>query len=154
MTCGYPNISKFLDNAGNKDSKVTGKMKTGLAPGKIIDGKLIRRGTWWPNIAQAVSTQTKYPEAAYLLLQWANSPSIFTWMVGNPAGYYDPFQLSDWKDPVVVDSYHQYGVDNLQQHHRSLGAVRQHERQQRLHDLAGATTSRPWPPARRPPRRP
>lgn len=114
MTCGYPNISKFQDNPGNKDSKVTGKMKTGLVPGKIINGKLIRRGTWWPNIAHAVSTQTKYPEASYLLLQWANSPSIFTWMVGNPAGYYDPFQISDWKDPVVVNSYHQYGVDNLQ----------------------------------------
>ena len=114
MTCGYPNISKFQDNAGNKDSKVTGKMKTGLVPGKVINGKLIRRGTWWPNICHAVSSQTKYPEASYLMLQWADSPSIFTWMVGNPAGFYDPFQLSDWKDPIVVDSYHQYGVDNLQ----------------------------------------
>ena len=65
-------------------------MKTGLVPGKIINGKLIRRGTWWPNIAQAVSTQTKYPEAAYLTLQWGNSAQMFGWMVGNPAGFYVP----------------------------------------------------------------
>jgi len=34
MTCGYPNISKFQDNPNNKDSKVTGKMKTGLVPAR------------------------------------------------------------------------------------------------------------------------
>ena len=113
MTCGYPNITKFQDNPNNKDSKVTGKMKTGLVPGKLINGKLIRRGNWWPNIAQAVSSQSKFAEASYLLLQWAGSNSIFTWMTGNPAGYYDPFQLSDWKDPVVVNSYHPYQVENL-----------------------------------------
>jgi multiple sugar transport system substrate-binding protein len=114
MSCCYPNVTKFQDNVNNKDSVVTGKMKTGLVPGKVINGKLIRRGNWWPNIAQAVSSQTKYPEASYLTLQWGNSPSLFTWMVGNPAGYYDPFQTSDWTDPIVVGSYHQYQVDNLQ----------------------------------------
>jgi multiple sugar transport system substrate-binding protein len=113
MTCAYPNVTKFQDNPNNKDSVVTGKMKTGLVPGKVINGKLIRRGAWWPNIAHAVSSQSKYPEAAYLFLQWGGSPSIFTWMVGNPAGFYDPFQLSDWKDPVVVESYHPYQVENL-----------------------------------------
>ena len=114
MSCCYPNVTKFQDNVNNKDSVVTGKMKTGLVPGKVINGKLVRRGNWWPNIAQAVSSQTKYPEASYLTLQWGNSPSLFTWMVGNPAGYYDPFQTSDWTDPIVVGSYHQYQVDNLQ----------------------------------------
>ena len=114
MTCGYPNISKFQDNKDNKDSIVTGKMKTGLVPGKLINGKLVRRGTWWPNICHSVSSQTKYPDASYLLLQWGGSNSIFTWMVGNPAGFYDPFQVNDWKDPIVINSYHQYGVDNLQ----------------------------------------
>jgi multiple sugar transport system substrate-binding protein len=114
MSACYPNVTKFQDNPNNKDSVVTGKMKTGLVPGKVINGKLVRRGNWWPNIAQAVSSQTKYPEASYLTLQWGNSPSLFTWMVGNPAGYYDPFQTSDWVDPIVVDSYHPYQVENLQ----------------------------------------
>lgn len=113
ITCAFPNMPKFLDNAGNPDSKVTGKLRTGLAPGRIVDGKLIRRTVWWPNITLAVSTQTKYPEAAYLWMQWAGSPSMFTFMVGNPAGYYDPFQVSDFKDPVVVASYHDYHVPTM-----------------------------------------
>lgn len=113
MTCGYPNISKILDNPDNKDSKVVGKMKTGLVPGKMVNGKLIRRGTWWPSIAHAVSSQSKYPEAAYLLLQWASSAHIEPWMVGNPAGYYDPYMASDWTDPIVTGSYKKYGMDNL-----------------------------------------
>ena len=114
MSACYPNVTKFQDNPNNQDSKIVGKMKTGLVPGKVINGKLIRRGTWWPNIAQAVSTQTKYPEAAYLTLQWGNSAQMFGWMVGNPAGYYDPFQTTDWTDPTVVASYHPYQVENLQ----------------------------------------
>jgi multiple sugar transport system substrate-binding protein len=113
ITCAFPNMPKFLDNAGNPDSKIVGKLRTGLAPGRIVDGKLIRRTVWWPNITLAVSTQTKYPEAAYLFLQWAGSASMFTFMVGNPAGYYDPFQVSDFKDPVVVGSYHEYHVPTM-----------------------------------------
>jgi len=113
ITCAFPNMPKFLDNPGNPDSQIVGKLRTGLAPGRIVDGKLIRRTVWWPNITLAVSTQTKYPEAAYLFLQWADSPSMFTFMVGNPAGYYDPFQVSDFKDPVVVGSYHEYHVPTM-----------------------------------------
>ena len=64
--------------------------------------------------AGGLHRRSKYPEASYLLLQWANSPCIFTWMVGNPAGYYDPFQLSDWKDPIVVEQLPPVRVDNLQ----------------------------------------
>jgi multiple sugar transport system substrate-binding protein len=113
ITCAFPNMPKYLDNPGNEASKIVGKIRTGLAPGRIIDGKLIRRTVWWPNITLAVSTQSKYPEAAYLWMQWANSPSMFTFMVGNPAGYYDPFQISDFKDPVVVGSYHEYHVPTM-----------------------------------------
>lgn len=113
ITCAFPNMPKFLDNPDNADSQVVGKLRTGLSPGRIIDGKLIRRTVWWPNITLAVSTQSQYPEAAYLFLQWADSPSMFTFMVGNPAGYYDPFQKSDFEDPVVVGSYHDYHVPTM-----------------------------------------
>jgi len=113
VTCAYPNMPKFLDNPKNPDSKVVGKLRTGLAPGRIINGKLIRRTVWWPNITLAVSSQTKYPEAAYLFLQWADSSPMFTFMVGNPAGYYDPFQKQNFTDPVVVGSYHEYHVPTM-----------------------------------------
>jgi multiple sugar transport system substrate-binding protein len=113
ITCAFPNMPKFLDNPDNPDSTIAGKLRTGIAPGRIIDGALIRRTVWWPNITFAVSTQTKYPEASYLFLQWGGSPSLFTFMVGNPAGYFDPFQVSDFKDPVVVASYHEYHVPTM-----------------------------------------
>ena len=137
MTCGYPNITKFLDNPTNKDSKVTGKMKTGLVPGKVINGKLIRRGTWWPNIAQAVSSQSKYPEASYLLAP-----------VGKLALH---LHLDDRQPRRLlrsVPAQRLEGPDRGRQlpplpggepakHDRPLGAVHQHERQQRLHPGVG-----------------
>ncbi len=113
VTCAFPNMPKFLDNPDNADSKIVGKLRTGLAPGRIIDGKLIRRTVWWPNITLAVSTQSMYPEASYLFLQWAGSSPMFTFMVGNPAGYYDPFQTQNFTDPVVVASYHEYHVPTM-----------------------------------------
>jgi multiple sugar transport system substrate-binding protein len=110
ITCAFPNMPKFLDNPGNKDSKIVGKIRTGLAPGRIINGKLIRRAVWWPSIGHGVAANTKYPEAVYLFLQWASSGRIYTWMTGNPAGYYDPVHVTDFKDPVVVGSYHAYHI--------------------------------------------
>ena len=105
MGCMYPNAPKYLDNPDNPDSKIVGKMRSGLTPGRIHDGKLIRRPVWWPNLTLAVSTQSEYPDAAYLTLQWLDSPSIYTWMTGNPAGYFDPFQVTDFEDPAVIASY-------------------------------------------------
>jgi len=103
-------MPKFLDNPGNKDSKIVGKIKTGLAPGRIVNGKLIRRSVWWPSIGHGVAANSKYAEATYLALQWASSGKIYTWMTGNPAGYYDPVHVSDFRDPVVVGSYHDYHI--------------------------------------------
>jgi multiple sugar transport system substrate-binding protein len=110
ITCAFPNMPKFLDNPGNKDSKIVGKIKTGLAPGRIVNGKLIRRSVWWPSIGHGVAANSKYAEATYLALQWASSGKIYTWMTGNPAGYYDPVHVSDFRDPVVVGSYHDYHI--------------------------------------------
>jgi multiple sugar transport system substrate-binding protein len=113
MACMYPNAPKFLDNPDNPDSKVVGKMRSGLQPGRVFDGKLIRRAVWWPNIAMGVSGQSKYPEASYLFLQWLSSPSIYSWMTGNPAGYYDPFLVSDLETPTVIASYKEWHIPTI-----------------------------------------
>jgi multiple sugar transport system substrate-binding protein len=105
MSSMYPNAPKFLDNPDNPDSVVVGKMRSGVQPGRVIDGVLVRRVVWWPNIGMAVSSQTAYPEASYLFLQWLSSAHIYSWLVGNPAGYYDPFLVSDLETPSVVSSY-------------------------------------------------
>jgi len=110
ITCAFPNLPKFLDNPDNKDSKIVGKIRTGISPGRIVNGKLIRRTVWWPSIGHGVAANAKYPEAVYLFLQWASSGQIYSWMTGNPAGYYDPVHVSDFKDPTVIASYHPYHI--------------------------------------------
>ncbi len=115
ITAAFPNMPKFLDNPANPDSKVVGKLASGVTPGRIIDGKLVRRTVWWPNVTLGVSGRSQCPEAAYLFLQWANSPSIYPWMVANPAGFMDPFQVTDFEDPIVISSYHEYQVESYKQ---------------------------------------
>lgn len=59
MTCAFSNLPKFLDNAGNKDSAVTGKIGSMLPPGREIDGKLISRSVLWFSLTGMVSAQSK-----------------------------------------------------------------------------------------------
>jgi multiple sugar transport system substrate-binding protein len=111
MTCAFSNLPKFLDNAANKDSAVTGKIGSMLPPGRDVDGKLISRSVLWLNLSASVSSQAKNPEACYLLLQWLGSARIYAWMTANPGGYFDPFRLSDFADPLVRQTYHDYHMD-------------------------------------------
>ncbi|MDP3523448.1 MAG: sugar ABC transporter substrate-binding protein, partial [Hoeflea sp.] len=92
-------------------SKVTGLVGSHLPPGREIDGSLIRRTVLWLNLSASVSSQSKHPEASYLLLQWLGSSRIYSWMTANPGGYFDPFQLSNFADPLVRQTYHDYHMD-------------------------------------------
>ncbi|NIN01825.1 MAG: extracellular solute-binding protein [candidate division Zixibacteria bacterium] len=104
----FQNWSKFGETP---DKPITyGKVRSFGSPGRMIDGKLIRRTVWWPAIGKAIATGTKYPEAAYLLLQWLTSGKVFTYVVANPAGYLDPCRVTDFKDPQVIKSYKPYNV--------------------------------------------
>jgi multiple sugar transport system substrate-binding protein len=111
MTCAFSNLPKFLDNAANEGSKVTGKVGSHLPPGREIDGNLIRRTVLWLNLTACVSSQSEHPEVAYLLLQWLGSSRIYSWMTANPGGYFDPFQLKNFSDPLVRQTYHDYHMD-------------------------------------------
>ncbi len=111
MTCAFSNLPKFLDNPGNKDSKVTGKVGSFLPPGREVDGGLVRRSVLWLNLSASVSSQAKAPEACYAFLQWLGSARIYAWMTANPGGYFDPFRLSDFADPLVRQTYHDYHMD-------------------------------------------
>lgn len=111
LTCAFSNLPKFLDNAANKDSVVTGKLNSMLPPGREIDGRLISRSVLWLNLSASVSAQAKNPEACYVFLQWLGSSRIYAWMTANPSGYFDPFHLSDFSDPLVRQTYHAYHMD-------------------------------------------
>jgi multiple sugar transport system substrate-binding protein len=111
LTCAFSNLPKFLDNPGNKDSAVTGKIGSMLPPGRDIEGKRISRSVLWLNLSASVSSQAKNPEACYVFLQWLGSSRIYAWMTSNPGGYFDPFRLSDFSDPLVRQTYHAYHMD-------------------------------------------
>lgn len=111
ITCAFSNLPKFLDNAGNTGSVVTGKVGSMLPPGREIDGKIVSRSVLWFSLTGMVSAQSQYPEVAYLLLQWLGSSRIYSWMTANPGGYFDPFRLSDFTDPLVRETYHGYHMD-------------------------------------------
>jgi multiple sugar transport system substrate-binding protein len=115
MTCAFSNLPKFLDNPANSGSQVTGKIGSMLPPGRVIDGGLVSRSVLWFSLTGMVSAQSRAPEAAYLLLQWLGSARIYAWMTANPAGYFDPFRLSDFSDPLVRQTYHDYHVAVLRE---------------------------------------
>ena len=107
ITCAFSNMPKFLDNSA---TKVGGKLASALPPGAKIGDKLVRRSVLWFNEMAMVSSQSKYPEASYLFLQWLGSSRIFSWLSANPAGYFDPFQLANLDDPLVIETYKPYHV--------------------------------------------
>ncbi len=115
ITCAYPNMPKFLDTQKAPDwlgveSKVYQKLRSGVSPGRVINGTLVRRTVWWPSIGHGVASNGKYTEAAYLLLQWASSGKVSSWLTANPAGYYDPWKIPHFKDPYVIGSYKDWHI--------------------------------------------
>lgn len=110
-TVAVGNLSKFLDNVDNPDSKpIHGKVVSATAPGRLINGNLLRRTVWFPNVGHQVASSSKYPEAAYLVLQWASDGLISSWLTANPAGYYDPCRIPHLEDPLLVAKYHPYNM--------------------------------------------
>ena len=109
----FSNCPKFLDTVtedGSPATAVTGKMGSFLPPGHQFGDDLVRRSTIYLGNNGGVSTQSQYQEAAYLWLQWSGSTRIFSLLTGNPGGFFDPFQLANFQDPLVIQSYHDYHV--------------------------------------------
>jgi multiple sugar transport system substrate-binding protein len=113
----FSNVTKFIV-AGSALDKGYGKyIRTAVAPGRMIGGKLIRRTAIYQNNQFVVNafSDSKVHEAAYLVLQWLSSKHIFDWLTGNPAGYMDPNRVSALNDPLVRASYQPYACDELKQ---------------------------------------
>jgi multiple sugar transport system substrate-binding protein len=113
MSCAFPNMPKLLDNPANDNSRVTGRLASAKAPGREVEGRTVSRSVLWLNLTASISAQTGHAEAAYLLLQWLGSSRIYSWMTANPAGYFDPFQLANFSDPLVQESYHAYHIQTI-----------------------------------------
>ncbi len=114
----YTNLAKFYDRIkpdGTKSTPMSGEMGAFLPPGRIFGDDLVRRSVIYYNINAEVSSQSQNKEAAYLFLQWLSSTRTFSWMSGNPGGYFDPFQVANFNEPYVIETYHDYLVPVIQE---------------------------------------
>lgn len=113
----FSNVTKFIQKGSALDKGFGKYIRTAVAPGRHVNGKLVRRSGIYQNnqfIVNAFSDSTLH-EAAYLVLQWLSSRHIFDWLTGNPAGYMDPNRVSALDDPLVRSSYKPYACDELKQ---------------------------------------
>jgi multiple sugar transport system substrate-binding protein len=115
MASVFSNVTKFITKGSPLDKGFGDKIRTALAPGRMVDGQLVRRPVIYFNAQFGVNafSDSKMHEAAYLALQWAGSGPIFSWMAGNPAGYFDPHGNSQFDDPLVRGSYKPYAATAL-----------------------------------------
>lgn len=118
MMATFTNFPKFNDQIGENGeptSAVVGKIGSFLPPGKLFGSNLVRRSTLYLGNNGSVSSQSQYKEAAYLFLQWTGSTRIFTWLTANPGGFFDPFQLANFEDPLVIQTYKDYHVPAIRE---------------------------------------
>lgn len=114
----YTNVAKFVDrfnDDGTPANPAAGMLSAYAPPGVQHDGGLVRRSVIYYNITGTVSSQAQNAEAAYLFLQWLSSTRTYSWMTGNPAGYFDPFQKANFEEPLVQETYHDYMMDAIRE---------------------------------------
>ena len=115
-TAIYTNLVKFGDGYnpdGTPKSKATGMINSHLPVGRRFGDKINRRSVLYYHITAWISSKSEYPEAAYLFMQWLSSTRTYTWMAGNPGGYFDPMQQANFKEPLVAATYHDYSMRSI-----------------------------------------
>jgi multiple sugar transport system substrate-binding protein len=115
MSCTFANVTRYIRRGSPLDKGYGQFLRTSLAPGRRVGGRLVRRSIVYYNAQYGVNAfaDPKRHEAAYLVLQWASGAHVFSWMVGNPAGYYDPNRAYTLDDPAVRELYQPYAADEL-----------------------------------------
>ena len=115
MASMFSNCTKFIVKGSPLDKGFGQYIRTELAPGRMIGGKLVRRPVIYFNANFAINAfaNKALHEAAYLVLQYCSSGRISAWYTGNPAGYFDPNRVLQLNDPLVRASYKPYACDEL-----------------------------------------
>jgi multiple sugar transport system substrate-binding protein len=109
----FPNVTKITPGNPDLDKGFGKYLRTTVQPGRIVNGKLIRRVAIHYNISYGVNNfaPKKNHEAAYLFLQWAGGARMYTYLTANPGGYQDPHHTISLSDPLVRKSYKPYTID-------------------------------------------
>ena len=104
----FANCTKLIVPSNKQLDKGFGKtLRTDVQPGRMVNGKLVRRVVIHYNISYGVNafSPKSHHEAAYLFLQWAGGARMYTYLTAKPAGYQDPHHTYSLNDPLVVASY-------------------------------------------------
>lgn len=115
MASMFSNCTKFITKGSPLDKGFGKYLRTELAPGRKVGGKIVRRSVIYFNSQFGVNAfaDKKYHEAAYLVLQYISGGRVSSWYTGNPAGYFDPNRPAQLNDPLVRGSYKPYAADKL-----------------------------------------
>jgi len=114
----FPNVTKLVPGDPALDKGGFGKfLRSDVMPGRIVNGKLIRRSAIHYNISYGVNrfSPKKNHEAAYLFLQWVGGARMFTYLTANPAGFQDPHHTRSLSDPLVIAGYKATTINALKQ---------------------------------------
>lgn len=117
MASVFSNATKFITKGSPLDKGFGQYLRTEVAPGRMVGGKLIRRPVIYFNANFGINAYSNKAlhEAAYLVLQYCSSGRISAWYTGNPGGYFDPNRVLQLNDPLVRASYKPYAADKLKQ---------------------------------------
>lgn len=117
MASVFSNATKFIVKGSPLDKGFGRYLRTELAPGRRVGGKLVRRPVFYFNAQFGVNafSDKKLHEAAYLVLQYISGGRVSSWYTGNPGGYFDPNRNAHLNDPLVRASYKPYAADKLKQ---------------------------------------
>ncbi|MBN8920869.1 MAG: extracellular solute-binding protein, partial [Rhizobiales bacterium] len=105
----YPSIYGFAES--NATSVVKGKQLACLIPGRMVDGKLVRRAPQAGGTGYMVSSYAKNPELAYLFMQWLTSPTVGAEAIAHPKGFWDPFRPEHANNKAITDRFTKQFVD-------------------------------------------
>lgn len=117
MASVFSNATKFIVKGSPLDKGFGKFLRTEVAPGRIVGGRLIRRPVFYFNAQFGVNaySDSDLHEAAYLVLQYISGGRVSSWYTGNPGGYFDPNRNVQLNDPLVRASYKPYAADKLKQ---------------------------------------
>lgn len=117
MASVFSNATKFIVKGSPLDKGFGKFLRTEVAPGRMVGGRLVRRPVFYFNAQFGVNafSDSDLHEAAYLVLQYISGGRVSSWYTGNPGGYFDPNRNAQLNDPLVRASYKPYAADKLKQ---------------------------------------
>jgi len=103
----------FANYNNREGSKTRGKITPALAPGWDIKGTVCHATPMADSWSYIVSAYSKYPELAYLWVQYNQSPQVSTKAIMAEGGYFDPFRKNHFEDPEVQERFGMPVLDAL-----------------------------------------